>query len=139
MRCGVSKMVLKVAVLAVLVAGFADYNVGIARAAEAPGKSPIRVQMVGKKFVPEHLIIKAGDVVIWVNESDGRTHQVTTDPGQAVDVRNVSSPKGAPTFDSRDIHAGETYRHQFTVPGIYRYSCPPHELSGMIGTIDVQR
>ena len=115
------------------------YKVRIAEAAENPARTTIQVRMEGKKFIPDHLTIKPGDTVEWVNEPDGRTHQVTTDPDQAVDAHNVSTPKGAPVFDSRDIKAGQTFRHQFTVPGVYRYSCPPHETSGMLGEITVQK
>ena len=110
----------------------------LAFAAGAQDKPPIQVRMQGKKFVPDHLTIKAGDTVEWVNEPDGRTHQVTTDPAQATDAGDVQSPKGAKLFDSRDIKAGASFRFQFTVPGVYRYACPPHELQGMVGQITVQ-
>lgn len=109
-----------------------------ARAAGAGDKLPIQVRMEGKKFIPDHLTVKAGDTVEWVNEPNGRTHQVTTDPDQAVDTQNVQTPKGAKVFDSRDIRAGQVFRYQFTVPGVYRYSCPPHETAGMVGEITVQ-
>ena len=97
----------------------------------------ITVRMEGKKFVPPQITIKSGDTVEWVNEPDGRKHQVTTDPQQAMDAGNVSIPKDAKPFDSGTVKAGESYRYRFTVPGTYRYSCPPHEMSGMMGTVVV--
>jgi len=110
--------------------------------AGATGAKPegniVRVKMEGKKFVPDQITIKPGDTIEWVNEPDGRKHQVTTDPQQAMDANNVSIPKDAKPFDSGVIKAGESYRYQFTVPGTYRYTCPPHEMSGMMGTVVVQ-
>lgn len=98
----------------------------------------VTVRMEGKKFVPEQITIKPGDTIEWVNEANGRKHQITTDPQQAMDANNVSIPKDAKPFDSGTVKAGESYRYKFTVPGTYRYSCPPHEMSGMVGTIVVQ-
>lgn len=97
----------------------------------------VTVRMEGKKFVPAQISVKSGDTVEWVNEPDGRKHQVTTDPQQAMDAVNVSIPKDAKPFDSGTVKAGESYRYRFTVPGTYRYSCPPHEMSGMMGTVVV--
>jgi plastocyanin len=102
-----------------------------------PEGNVVTVRMEGKKFVPPQVTIKSGDTVEWVNEPDGRKHQVTTDPQQAMDAGNVSIPKDAKPFDSGTVKAGESYRYRFTVPGTYRYSCPPHEMSGMMGTVVV--
>lgn len=98
----------------------------------------VTVRMEGKKFVPEQITIRAGDTVEWVNEPNGRKHQVTTDPQQAMDAGNVSIPRNAKPFDSGTVKAGESYRYRFTVPGTYRYTCPPHEMSGMTGTVVVE-
>ncbi len=110
--------------------------------AGATGANPqgnvVTVKMEGKKFVPDQITIRSGDTVEWVNEPEGRKHQVTTDPQQAMDANNVSIPKNAKPFDSGVIKAGESYRQKFTVPGTYRYTCPPHEMSGMMGTVVVQ-
>ena len=103
-----------------------------------PEGSVVTVKMEGKKFVPDQITIKPGDTIEWVNEPEGRKHQVTTDPQQAMDANNVSIPKNAKPFDSGVIKAGEKYRYTFTVPGTYHYTCPPHEMSGMVGTVVVQ-
>jgi plastocyanin len=90
-------------------------------------------------FVPEQITIQSGQIVEWVNEEKGGIHQVTTDPDVAVDPDDVSMPGGAEPFDSRLIKSGQSFRHQFTVPGVYQYVCPPHEQSGMIGKVTVTK
>ncbi len=101
-------------------------------------REPIVVRMEGKKFIPDQITIKAGDTVEWKNSPDGPAHQVTDDPEQAMDNADVAAPKGTKTFDSGKIRSGESYRYRFTVPGTYRYTCPPHEMEGMSGRVVVQ-
>jgi plastocyanin len=91
------------------------------------------------KFVPEKITIKVGQTVEWVNDDKTMTHEVTTDPNIASDPSNVSIPEGAEPFDSHLIPSGKTFRHQFTVPGPYRYACPPHENDGMLGDLTVTK
>jgi plastocyanin len=103
----------------------------------APQESDaVVVQMTTEhKFMPEKITIKVGQTVEWVNEDKDMTHEVTTDPNVASDPSNVSVPEGAEPFDSRLIRSGKSFRHQFTVPGLYRYACPPHENDGMLGEV----
>jgi plastocyanin len=91
------------------------------------------------KFMPEKLTIKAGQTVEWVNEDKAMPHEVNTDPNVASDPGNVSVPEGAEVFDSRLIPSGKSFRRQFTVAGLYRYSCPPHENDGMLGELTVTK
>ncbi|HEV2522664.1 MAG TPA: plastocyanin/azurin family copper-binding protein [Candidatus Acidoferrales bacterium] len=92
------------------------------------------------KFVPESITIKPGQTVEWVNEDKAAMpHEVTTDPDIAVDPSHVSIPEGVAPFDSHLITSGKTFRHQFTVPGLYRYACPPHENDGMLGEVTVKK
>ena len=95
------------------------------------------------KFMPERITIKVGQTVEWVNDDTGQastnTHEVTTDPDVAVDPDHVSIPQGAQPFDSHLITSGKSFRHQFTVPGLYRYACPPHENDGMLGEVTVTK
>ena len=91
------------------------------------------------KFVPEKITIKAGQTVEWVNEDKDMPHEVTTDPNIANDPSDVSMPEGAAPFDSRLIANGKSFRRQFTVPGQYRYACPPHENDGMLGDVTVNK
>jgi plastocyanin len=88
-----------------------------------------------RKFLPEKLTVKAGQTVEWVNDDKDMPHEVTTDPNVASDPNDVSIPEGAAPFDSRLITGGKSFRHQFTVPGLYRYACPPHENDGMLGEV----
>jgi plastocyanin len=91
------------------------------------------------KFVPEKITIKVGQTVEWVNDDKAMPHEVTTDPNIASDPNNVSIPEGAARFDSHLITSGRSFRHQFTVPGLYRYACPPHENDGMLGEVTVSK
>ena len=112
------------------------------KVAAAPQQSePVVVKMTADhKFVPEKITIKAGQTVEWVNEDKaGLPHEVTTDPDVANDPSNVSIPEGAKPFDSHLIVSGKSFRQQFTVPGHYRYACPPHENDGMLGEVTVTK
>jgi plastocyanin len=91
------------------------------------------------QFVPEKITIRVGQTVEWVNDDKTMPHEVTTDPNVASDPSNVSIPEGAEAFDSRLITGGKSFRHQFTVAGIYRYACPPHENDGMLGEVTVTK
>ena len=90
-------------------------------------------------FVPEKITIKVGQTVEWVNDDKAMPHEVTTDPDVAVDPSHVSVPEGVAPFDSHLITSGKSFRHQFTVPGLYRYACPPHENDGMLGEVTVNK
>jgi plastocyanin len=92
-----------------------------------------------RMFVPENITIKVGQTVEWVNDDKTMPHEVTTDENVASDPSNVSMPEGAAPFDSRLITSGKSFRHQFMVPGPYRYACPPHENDGMLGEVTVTK
>jgi plastocyanin len=92
-----------------------------------------------RKFMPEKITIKVGQTVEWVNDDNTMPHEVTTDPNVASDPSNVSIPAEATPFDSHLIANGKSFRHQFTVPGLYRYACPPHENDGMLGEVTVTK
>jgi len=87
-------------------------------------------------FSPQTVTIKAGQVVLWRNQSLF-AHTVTFDRSAAGDPNDVVIPVGAEPFASGDIPQGETFAHKFTVPGTYRYVCLKHEGQGMTGTIIV--
>jgi plastocyanin len=92
-----------------------------------------------RKFMPEKITIKVGQTVEWDNDDKAMPHEITTDSNLASDPSNVSIPEGAEPFDSRLITSGKSFRHQFTVPGLYRYACPPHENDGMLGEVTVTK
>jgi plastocyanin len=86
------------------------------------------------RFYPEVVVIRPGDTVEWINNSD-QIHTVTNDPASAVHPDNVTAPTSASRFDSGYIEPGKTYRVRFTQEGEYRYVCFLHETQGMTGTI----
>lgn len=88
------------------------------------------------RFSPEHIQIRVGDTVEFVNSSQG-THTVTADPSLAKEEADVILPKGATPFNSGAIAPGKTFTHTFSVPGLYQYFCRPHELMGMLGQVEV--
>jgi plastocyanin len=90
-------------------------------------------------FAPEKITIGVGQTVEWVNDDKDMPHEITTDPDVAVDPSHVSVPEGVAPFDSRLITSGKSFRHQFAVPGLYRYACPPHENDGMLGEVTVTK
>jgi plastocyanin len=92
-----------------------------------------------RTFMPEKIMIKVGQTVEWFNDDKAMPHEVTTDPNVASDPSNVSIPDGAEAFDSHLITGGKSFRHKFTVPGPYRYACPPHENDGMLGEVTVTK
>ena len=92
-----------------------------------------------RMFMPEKITIKVGQTVEWDNDDTTMPHEVTTDPNVASDPSNVSIPEGAAPFDSRLITSGKSFQRQFTIPGLYRYACPPHENDGMLGEVTVAK
>jgi plastocyanin len=91
----------------------------------------------GFRFIDTDITIKAGDTVEWRNRSL-QAHTVTTDPVQVREPRLIGVPEGAKVFDSGPVWPGDIYRRTFTAPGIYKYTCVPHERLGMRGTITVE-
>ncbi len=88
-------------------------------------------------FDPESITIDAGDTVSWSNPTFV-THSVTFDPAQAQTASNVVLPAGVAPFDSGSMEQDQTYTHQFTVKGTYKYVCKFHEAMGMVGTVIVK-
>jgi plastocyanin len=103
--------------------------------------SPVVVRMTDEmKFLPDQLTIRVGQTVRWVNEgeSGGASHSVTTNADRLMDPKHVSIPAGAKPFDSGIINPGKSFSYTFTVAGVYKYACAPHE--GMMrGQITVEQ
>jgi plastocyanin len=87
-------------------------------------------------FSPQTVTIKAGQVVLWRNQSLFG-HTVTFDRSAADNPSDVVLPVGVEAFASGDIAPGETFAHKFTEPGTYRYVCLKHQSESMTGTIIV--
>jgi plastocyanin len=102
------------------------------------GGMPAAVTMTdGLQFEPARLTVPVGTTLVWRNAS-AVSHTVTADPAQALTASNVQVPAGAEPFASATLPPGQTFAHQFTVAGEYRYDCHIHEGSGMVGIITVQ-
>jgi plastocyanin len=86
-------------------------------------------------FTPATLRIEAGQTVEWRNRSN-YTHTVTDDPSKVRAHGDALLPTGALPFGG-ELRPGQVYRHTFSVPGIYRYVCLPHESWEMRGEVIV--
>ncbi|MGH2688404.1 MAG: plastocyanin/azurin family copper-binding protein [Actinomycetota bacterium] len=106
--------------------------VGAAGGQEALGAatSPVTVGITDFAFGPDQLVVRAGESVLWVNQSPGTRHAVTAENG---------------TFDSNTVKTegldgGLSFSHVFTEPGTYAYYCPIHTPAHptMRGTVVVE-
>jgi plastocyanin len=76
-----------------------------------------RVELRDNRFHPAVIQVKPGQTVTWSFDDGGATHNVK---GKGWGSGNQASG---------------TFRHTFTAPGSYRYSCTLHP--GMNGRVDV--
>ena len=80
------------------------------------------------QFRPDHLTVKAGTTVTWVDESP-ITHTVTSGAVTGIDpttgLRTGQTPDGR--FDHRLAGKGSSFSYRFTEPGTYSYFCSIHE------------
>jgi plastocyanin len=86
-------------------------------AAEKPATHTVVIE--GLKYIPETLVVKRGDVVVWTNK-DPFPHTVTA--------------KGV--FDSRSIAAGHSWKYTARKAGEHHYLCTFHP--NMKGTLRVE-
>lgn len=73
-------------------------------------------------FVPQHLEIRAGTTVTWINKEKRNNHSV------------FFEQEGLP--ESERFFPGESWQRVFDKPGIYPYRCGPHP--EMTGTVEVE-
>jgi len=83
------------------------------------------VRMPSMKFVPETLLVKDGDTVIWIND-DVMAHTTTSGINGVWDS----------IWDSGDMPVGDSFKRVFTVLGDYPYFCTYH-YPGMSGLVKV--
>lgn len=102
--------------------------------------NPVLIKMADTPAVyePAKVTVKVGEPVEWVNTGKN-VHSVTLVPSDAQNPKDVSEPKGAPTFDSGFMAPGGKFTYTFTVPGTYHYFCVPHEKAGMVGMVVVKK
>lgn len=87
--------------------GWAEDAAKGARDAAANGKV---VRIDNFAFIPERLVVRAGETVTWLNEDD-IPHAI------------AASNK---TFRSRALDTDDKYSFTFTTPGVYEYFCSMH-------------
>lgn len=95
------------------------------------------ISMTDGGFLPQTVVVNAGEKVVWKNSSEV-THNVVADPGKAVYPVDVKLPAGVAPFASQLLQPGQSFSRTFTVPGVYKYVCTLHEASGMKGVIIVK-
>lgn len=88
------------------------------------------VDCVGLAFVPDAIIIDAGDTVTWTNLD--AFHNVAEVDGPTDTAYNGTG------FYSGSPGSIATWQRTFNTPGTYYYICEPHVFSGMRGSITVQ-
>jgi plastocyanin len=81
----------------------------VATVASSPA---VTVHMPGSSYNPANVQVHAGDTVLFVND-DKIAHTVTDSASN-------------PSFDSKDIAAGQSWSYTFTRPGTYSYVCTYH-------------
>jgi plastocyanin len=109
-----------------------------ARLALAAPAMTVKMSDTPPKFIPEKVTIKVGQSVQWTNNA-ATLHSVDADPSMVQTPTDVVLPPGAKPFDSGFMSPGATFEQAFTVPGVYKYTCVPHEKDGMRGEIDVTK
>src|ERR1700739_191796 len=105
--------------------------------ASAPATIVIKMLDTPPSFRPAQVTIKAGDTVKWENVGNS-VHHATDDPAAAIKPGDVANPAGAKPFDAGFLAPGSSLTSTFTVPGIYKYVCAAHEMSGMSGEVVVR-
>jgi plastocyanin len=88
------------------------------------------------RFEPSRVEIRVGQTVVWVNESE-KTHTVSTHPEEATRPEHALVPQSTEHFDSSNLGPGQTFKRTFTVPGVYKYYCHPHQDMAMLGEVIV--
>lgn len=88
------------------------------------------------RFVPDRVEIQVGETVVWVNESE-KIHTVSTHPSEATQIEHTGVPQATEHFDSSNLGPGQTFKRTFTVAGVYKYYCHPHQDMAMRGEVVV--
>lgn len=89
----------------------------------AAGDASKNVTLTNFQFAPKSITVKAGGTVTWLNKEG--THTVAADDD---------------SWESPTLNAGQSYSHQFSKPGTYRYHCsfhgsPGHDMYGVVTVV----
>lgn len=85
------------------------------------GEAEIVVKAGTRAFTPEHLVIKAGDQVIWRNESDEDHFLSSVGPASGPPVTGTQN-----LMIHQLMHTGDTYTFTFAQAETYYYFCAIH-------------
>jgi len=104
------------------------------------------IGMSSTAFLPASFAVAPGTTVVWKNTSS-HAHTVTAYESGIPDGADFFASGGFSSLEAAregwrggtegSIHSGETYEHEFTIPGTYQYFCIPHETNGMKGVVEV--
>lgn len=86
------------------------------------------VRILEARFEPARQEARAGDTVVWRNESSAE-HAVT---------ETAPADGGGDRFDSGPIPPGRSFRHTVREPGLRPYHCRLHPDDGMTGALAVK-
>jgi plastocyanin len=86
-------------------------------AANTEPSAAVVVSIQSTKFVPDHVSIRVGQKVRWVN-SDTATHIVSSNPGA-----HGCQPPSPADFLSYDLHPNDAFEYLFAMKGVYHYHC----------------
>ena len=110
-RAPVGRIVLTLAVGYAVLAGLVALTLGTSPTAvqvlRGPEPGTTRVVMTDARTEPRRLTVRAGETVTWLNRSTA---------AQTIML-------GAGGWESAVLEPGDSYRHTFTTPGTYRYTC----------------
>jgi plastocyanin len=87
------------------------------------------------RFSPASVCLKVGGKVTWKNTGT-ITHTTTDEASLAAKASDAALPSGA-TGWNHTLAPGTSFTLKFTVAGLYKYFCIPHETLGMLGQITV--
>ena len=88
----------------------------------------VTVGVTSNVFTPKDITINVGETVEWEN-TQGRHN---------VNGTQSTYPSNPESFGNGGAAlAPWTYRHTFTIPGVYNYQCDPHVGFNMVGTVTV--
>lgn len=104
------------------------------------------IGMSSSRFKPAEYAVAPGTTVVWKNTSK-HSHTVTAYESGIPDDAEFFASGGFESVEAaRDgwqqstagaIEQRQSFEHEFTIPGEYRYFCIPHERSNMVGVITV--
>lgn len=85
----------------------------------ANAETVVEVGIAKMQFVPQHVKVKPGTIVKWVNNEKRTSHSI------------LFEKEGLP--ESERFFPGESWQRTFDKPGLYPYICGPHpEMTGVV-------